>query len=441
MVVDNVQQLESIKGEHFFLYPVCLDERLHKQSNPVIAFVIVNIDTKETWTLCNGHPEGIHHSNDLSFLKDHKVYCYDTSILRYAGIDVSNFIDVKLQYYLYTNQGYNVDSLPLINYYTRSFQKCFRINELVSLCKHEEQAQTILEECWVKIPQYGLSFYQEELSPAFHKIEQNGLCINESLFVERFGESTTRKQNLCFTQYNFYTTTGRPSNRFGGINFAALAKDDNTREVFVSRYIDGTLVEMDFNCYHPRLIAQLIDYDFKDANVYEHLAKFYTQTDNPTQTQIEESKEATFRQLYGGIQQQYLRIPFFAKTEKLTRYLWSLMEAKDYIESPISGRRLYSSNFSDLNANVLFNYFVQMYETESNVLILNNLHRKLNNSQIKPILYTYDSILFDVPAGQENHLIHKVLPECIDLTKFPVKIKQGKTYKNLKVLVNSPTTY
>jgi hypothetical protein len=82
-----------------------------------------------------------------------------------------------------------------------------------------------------------------------------------------------------------------------------------------------------------------------------------------------------------------------------------------------------------------------MYETESNVLILNNLHRKLNNSQIKPILYTYDSILFDVPAGQENHLIHKVLPECIDLTKFPVKIKQGKTYKNLKVLVNSPTTY
>lgn len=433
MVMDTIQQLQDFTAQSVFLYPIVEDSRLHNHFNKIIGFVLIDTDTRNTITISNGHPEGIYNSNDLSFLKDRKVYCYNCMSMRYAGYDVSQFIDCNMQYYLYTNQPYTPDTPTIINHYNRQYQNFYKVNSLVPLYKHEEIALSVFEDSWVKITQPGLSFYQNELAEAFYRIESNGINVNRDKFVERFGQTLSLNKEYCYTQYNFYTTTGRPSNRFGGINFAALNKEDETRAVFQTRYDPGTLVEIDFNSYHPRLIAQIIGYDFGSDNVYEHLACHYHNTDNPTQEQIEEAKEGTFRQLYGGIQQQYLHIPFFSKTNDMAKYLWSKVEEDGYIESPISGRRLILSNYQDITLYTLFNYFVQMYETETNVLILNKMHKLLENSDVKPVLYTYDSILFDTPADQIPWLLEKVIPQAIDLEKFPIKIKHGTTYKNLSV--------
>jgi len=433
MIVDYVSQLDSFQDKVVFLYPILTDDRLHHHHNPIIGFVVIDVITKQTFTISNNHQEGVFHTSDLSFLKNCKVYCYDTAVLKYAGYDVSTYIDAKMQYYLYTNNGYSTDTPKIISHYNRLYNNCYRINELVSLTKHEEIAMSIFEECWVRDTQPGLSFYQNELLSAFHNIECNGLHIDQQLFKQSFGQSLSKLDQFCYTQYNYYTLTGRPSNRFGGINFAALNKEDGSRDVFTSRHADGLLVELDFNSYHPRLIASLIDYDFKNENVYEHLATHYANTSNPTPEQIESAKEATFRQLYGGIQHQYLHIPFFAKTNDFANYLWKLMDKQEYIESPISGRRIYQHNHSDLSVGVLFNYFIQMYETESNVLILDKIHQLLSDKKTKPVLYTYDSILFDVEKSELNYLLETVIPSSIDLNKYPVKIKQGTNYKNIRV--------
>lgn len=74
-----------------------------------------------------------------------------------------------------------------------------------------------------------------------------------------------------------------------------------------------------------------------------------------------------------------------------------------------------------------------MYETECNVIILENMLKLLENRNIKPILYTYDSILFDVDLQELEHLKEFIIPKSIDLHKFPVKIKQGSTYKKITV--------
>ena len=50
------------------------------------------------------------------------------------------------------------------------------------------------------------------------------------------------KDGLVYSEYNPYTTTGRPSNRFGGTNFAALNKTDGSREKYISRFDGGMLV-------------------------------------------------------------------------------------------------------------------------------------------------------------------------------------------------------
>lgn len=431
MVVDNVQQLEVLKEKAIFLYPILKDDRLHRHHNSIIAFVFVDIEARECYTLSNGHPEGLYNSSDLSFLDSCKVYCYDSLSFKYAGYDTSKFVDVKMQYYLYTNQSYSNETPGIVNHYTRTFQSCHKINELISLYKHEQIAFNIFEESWVKESQSGLSFYQNDLLDVFYNIEKSGLKVDPSLFAERFGKTFSRSKDYCYTEYNYYTTTGRPSNRFGGINFAALNKEDNTRDAFISRFENGILVEMDFNSYHPRLIASLVGYDFGDDNVYEHLATYYANTPTPSKEEIEKAKEATFRQLYGGIQQQYLHIPFFEKTNNLAHYLWNKIQDEGHIESPISGRRLVISNYQDINCYVLFNYFIQMYETETNVIVLKNILEKSKDMQCVPVLYTYDSILFDLPKTEFAKLTTEIIPQSIDMQKYPIKVKKGTTYKNL----------
>lgn len=420
MIVDNIQQLSDLKGKSVFLYPIYKDGRLHKHNNPIIGFVVIDTSSGESYTISNNHPDGIFHTSDLSFLKDCVVYCYDIIAFKYQGYDTSNYIDVKMQYYLYTNQGYDMETPSIISFYTRQYQNCYRIGELVPLYKHEEIAKSVFADSFVEQEQPGLSFYQTELIDVFYTMERNGLRINPDLFEKRFGQTTSREGEYCYTEYNFYTTTGRPSNRFGGINFAALNKEDGTRECFISNR--GTLVEIDFNAYHPRLIASIVGYDFGNDNVYEHLAQYYNESP-------EKAKELTFRQLYGGIQKQYMHIPFFKMTHNLAQDLWRQANEVGYIESPVSGRRLHLSNHTDMNPNVLFNYFVQMYETENNVILLHSLF-KILDPRIVPVLYTYDSILFDTPEELCESLqkaLHEVIP-----TLFPFKVKVGKNYKDLR---------
>jgi hypothetical protein len=434
--IDNVLKLQDIQDHNLFVYPVTNDSRLHNSQNNIIGLIIIECGSQKVHIVGTTHPETHKQVFDYSIFKDKTIYCYNKNLLRYKQIkEAQDFIDVELQYYLYTNQSLDTVELPIIKHYTHKYPSCHQVNKLVSLSKHAEIAKSIFENGWVKQKQAGLEFYDKELIPALYNIEKEGLHVDSLLYKQCFGNSMGLVKDKCYTQYNYYTATGRPSNRFGGINYAALNKEDASREVFTSRFANGTLVEIDFNSYHPRLIAQLIDYDFGDNNVYEYLARYYYNTSNPTQDEIEKAKEETFKQIYGGVRQQYTHIPFFNKANTLVTYLWNQMEEQGYVESPISGRRLHQSNYADIDKHVLFNYFIQMFETEMNTLTLNKIHTQLLTMESKAVLYTYDSILFDVPQNELEDLIHNIIPKCVDLKKYPIKVKTGKCYKNMTTYI------
>jgi hypothetical protein len=436
MVIDNRSQLDLFNNRNVFLYPILQDARVHPVVSSILGFVLIDVDTKQTYSVSVAHPESLYHYTDktLSFLDTCTVYSYDTQILNYCGYTKDGLIDTELQYYLFCNQAYSFENPPIVNHYNRLYPNCNLIGGLIGLQKHEQIALELFEKTFVQQRQAGLEFYQNQLLPAFFNIEKNGLQIDTALFDQRFGQTKAKVGDRCFTHYNFFTTTGRPSNRFGGVNFAALNKEDQTRECFTSRFNQqGCLLEIDFNAYHPRLIASLIGYDFGTDNAYEHLAKQYFAKPTPAASDIRLMKEATFRQIYGGIQQQYLSIPFFFAANELSEELWRVFNAQGFVESPISKRRLHTRNYSDIDRNTLFNYFIQMYETESNVLILNNLHSSMKHLQSVPILYTYDSILFDVCVDEQQQLVEQVLPSCIDYDRFPVKLKSGTVYKDIAV--------
>ncbi len=433
MIIDSVHQLESLSGRTLFVYPVLQDSRRHRVVSDVVALVMIDVQTKQTYSVSKTHPDGIFRIDDFNFLYNCNVYSYDTILFKYAGYDTRGFIDAQLQYYLKLNQPCNFETPSILNHYARYIADCNVLGSLVSLPKHEDIAYDLFERIYVAEKQPGLDFYQNQLLSAFYDIEKNGIQINPTKFTEAFGQSFSVNEDKSYTQYNYYTTTGRPSNRFGGINFAALNKDDGSRDCFVSRFENGSLVELDFNSYHPRLIASLTGYDFGSEDVYEHLAKHYHDTQTPTKPQILQAKESTFRQIYGGISKQYLHVPFFKAAKELAERLWYFAQDHGYIESPVSGRKLILANYQDITLYTLFNYFLQMYETEFNVLTLKPIQDQLQNHKTVAVLYTYDSILFDVPSEELDYLLKEVIPQSIDLNKFPVKIKKGITYSEMKL--------
>ena len=260
----------------------------------------------------------------------------------------------------------------------------------------------------------GFDEYNNSVIPAFKSIENNGLSTYNG--VE-------------YTKYNLWSITGRPSNAFGGINYAALNKEDGTREKFISRFSKGKLVEFDFDAYHLRLISKMIDYKLPDTSIHSYLGKYYFGKELITADEYNESKSVTFKILYGGVPKEFENIPFFSKVKHYIFKIWDIYKRKGYVETPIFKRKVHAENLKDrdIKPQTLFNYMIQAMETEQNVIIIKSIQEILKEYQTKLILYTYDALLFDLHPD-ETKLLKIIKKEMV----YPVKCKTGHNYNKME---------
>lgn len=256
-------------------------------------------------------------------------------------------------------------------------------------------------------------------------IESNGLRINETVLQEHYDQPSY--QGYLYTEYNPYTSTGRPSNKFGGINFAALNKEDGSRAIIVSRFNRGMLLEFDFDAFHVRLIAELIGYKLPTESVHTYFGKQFFNTDSLTTEQYDQSKQMTFHLLYGGIDAEFEKIPFFGQTKQYIANLWRQFRKNGYIETPKFHRRITKDMITEPNAGKLFNYLLQATETEHNMHVINNVNELLTGYNSKLVLYTYDSFLIDFDLSDGKNLIVQ-LQNIMSENEYPVKIKAGINY-------------
>jgi DNA polymerase I-like protein with 3'-5' exonuclease and polymerase domains len=285
----------------------------------------------------------------------------------------------------------------------------------------------------------GFLFTNDTMVNLFSKLENNGLAVDSEKFLDFFGDEQTVhiRNNIVYTQYNFLTSTGRPSNRFGGVNYAALKKEGGERTSFVSRFgKDGNLVMMDYSAFHPRLIAHLSNFDMeKSVNPYEYLAQHYFNKTNIDAEDIAVSKGFTFTQIYGGIDKRWLHIPYFHKTQEYINHRWKFFVENGYIETPKYGRKIKLCHIGDPSPNKLFNYILQAYETEMAVETLGELMGFLKDvTTAIPVLYTYDSVLFDVHKQHGEDIIKKV-KSIMEKNDLPVKVYVGDNYDAMKHVV------
>ena len=418
--------MDYTKDKMVYLVPLIESDRQHFIKNGIIAFYVKCEDAEFVFPY--KHQESVFSDYSIELVLSNSKCCmFHRSILDYMGLDSTNIQDLELVHYLNTVEPLNVDDVETELFYGRLYGSYTKTNTLVSLSNFVKYSRAILAEANLNTTP-GIDFYGDMMRLFRNKIEKNGLKVDKQLFTALNGTPVNLIDDKIYTKYNFFTATGRPSNRFGGINFAALPKQDDTRKCFVSRFDGGKLVEIDFKAYHPHIIAYLCDYNFGNENVYEHLAKYYFNTTTPTKEQVTKAKEYTFNQIYGGINKKYLHIEFFAKTKAYTDLLWEQYKEKGHIVSGISGRTLLS-DYETSTDSQLFNYYIQMTETELNYLYLSRLLSDLDMSNAVPILYTYDAVVFDCKKEYIDKLMEKLFAATTE--KFPISVKIGDNYKEM----------
>ena len=438
MIVDSVDDvLGTIKyaqGRKTLVVPIFCSPAHHVSVNPLCALYVYTEDDVERLI-------PIRHTEQLrgfaehvsAFLELKNIFVHDKKQWLQIGGNRDVF-DVKTLWWYTYGEAYDENHYPTTahQFYWRRHQSLAYINTIIPLQQHLAMCQKIRHYAWPMCmnAEQTTSYLQfNELYPeTFATIECAGLQVNETF---RLPELV--KDNKVYSQYNYFTTTGRPSNAFRGFNFAAMNKEDGTRAAFCSRFERGALVEMDFDSYHVRLIARLIGYDLPTTSIHDYLGRFYFGTDELTDEQRDESKQITFRLLYGGIDSEFLSIPFFEKVNSFIYSLWAKWKSKGRIETPILKRPITKDMVTNMTANKLFNYYLQAVETEVSVQKLRQVQTLIGTYETAMILYTYDSILFDVPFHEAKALLPQI-KHVLEQGNFPVKVKVGDIYDKIKTI-------
>ena len=328
-----------------------------------------------------------------------EVYIVGMKDFLYHYHFLPNMYDLEMSLF-WQAKNFDVDEKPIYTIFRR--RQAPKANDLIPIWKHYEQFQD-----WKKI--FGdskISKFSQLYPKSLGWIEKSGLYTN---------------MGYEYTHYNPLTTTSRPSNTFKGTNYAALKKDDGVRSRFISRFENGKLYQLDFDGYHIRLIAKLIGVDIPlDKKAHEWLANQYGKD-------LSEAKAITFRQLYGGVEDEYYHIPFFKKTSDYINSLWLDFLRNREVLTPILQRKIKFDE--NLNKNKLFNYILQALETERNILIIDKLSKINLKQKSVPILYTYDSILFDVDENEDNYI--REVKKIMEKDGFPTQLEVGKDYDNM----------
>jgi len=299
------------------------------------------------------------------------------------------------------------------------------INTLIPISKHYQKCEDTFNLILPIIQKYNqdnalYSFNNNISTKIFFEIESQGIKIDKENFIKYYKEHIKNPEfniskGKIYSNYNLYTTTGRPSNSFNNINFVALNKNNGERLCYIPS--NNILVEYDIQGYHPRLVGELMNFKFNETNTYETLGKLLNVT-------TQEAKELTFKQMYGGVWEEYKDKPFFNKILKYSEDIWDTYQRTGRYNTKNRSFKLEN----DMTQFKLLNYIIQSYETTTNVTMLEKILEYLKDKKTKLILYTYDAFLFDYSEEDGKQL----LTDLKNMIKYPINIKQGLSYHDLE---------
>jgi len=397
-----------------FLHP------LHKDNNLSLLY-IRHVGDREGRIICLSHPDCGDKESIDDIKNDHTNFYLTPDKKKLMNIfPDTRLIDVNLMYWWKYNKPMNFEDIRINSYdfFNNKYYNMKNVNEVIPMVKHQEYCDKVFDKISEFVDTVYENVYNDEAIGAYNFIESSGVKVSDDI-CDIFDHRVKRhiSDGKLYSNYFLWTSTGRPSNSFGSVNFAALNPEQ--RKGFIPEH--DMLVEYDYDAYHLRLIADLIDYKFPQGSVHQYLASFYGST-------YDESKSISFRLLYGGIDKDIAKsIPFFGKVQTFIDKKWNEFNKSNYIKTDIYSRTLLKDNLPDMNRNKLFNYIIQAHETETNIKTIIELKQYLLRRKSKLVLYGYDSFLFDINK-EDRVQIFRELRNILERNGHLTKVKVGKNY-------------
>ena len=415
-LIEDLEQLKVFYNSGYkeaFVEVIPFNNFEHPTQNNVSAVYVRPLESNKGFMLCSRHSEtlGIELRHIEEVLKKfNKLYCRDKKeLLHYFPL--KSLWDISLPptpYIRPTTQTHEI--------FYNQHRDSREINVIIPIVKHYEICERAYNDLQANIgkdTKYD-EFFNTKTSLVYNAIERNGITINNKVFSEHFYQTD---QTKVYTQYNLKTLTTRPSNRFRGVNYAALNKDNGCRKSFIPE--NNEFIEIDITAYHPTITGHLINYIFTHDDIHAAFGKMYG-------VDRDKAKELTFKQLYGGIFKEYREIDFFKRVGGYINEKWLEFNTQGYIECDISNYRFEKDSLENMNPQKLFNYVLQNYETSQNILIIWDILSILRGKKSKLVLYTYDSFLIDL-SNEERGLVEDV-QKVFKNYKLNTTIKHGSNY-------------
>ena len=417
-LIEEGDQLEVLLNSGYkeaYIDVIPSSHNVHPVQNNVSLVYFRPINAHKGYMICVTHSETLgvlKTSIDRLLEKFEVLYCRDKKeLLHYFPL--KTLVDINIFPNTYIQELTNTHD---IFYYKHKDKP--NVNEMIPVVKHYEMCEDYFNYQYERYknqkPTKYAEFYNSRVSVVFNAIERSGLRVHVPRFQEHFHPIDSER---VYSQYNLKTLTTRPSNKFKGVNYAALNKENGCRKSFISD--NDILYEIDISAYHPSLSCRLIDYNFPTVDIHDHMAKLYG-------VSYAKSKELTFKQLYGGVFKQYEHLEYFKKIKKYIHIMWHDFYGGEEIVCPVSNFVYQKDYYKEMNPQKLFNYLLQNLETSMNVCILWDILCILRGKKTKLILYTYDSFLFDFSLEEEE--VMEKIKDIFKKYKFNIKIKQGYDY-------------
>jgi len=399
------------------IIPIWNDLEKHPMNNE-LSFLFIRLGNTD-FILIYNHIDGKSQQIDLSTSTQPKWVLNKKGLLQ-MDTNIQNLFDISTHTFFEESRLLELknEEKQFINHYSRMGIRD-NLGKIAPLMKWGEHLKSFVDSLILPTP--TPSWMNNDVIPLLSDIERFGVRVDEKKFIDRWPQATKHlKDTTLYTEYNPYTITSRPSNRYGGINFSALNKKDGTRDVFVPKE-NSIFLQMDYDAYHPRIIGKLIDYELPKTSVHQWLADQYG-------VPYDESKGITFQLLYGGIPEEFDEIPYYKGVREFIEKLWSKSTEVGYLQT--QHRRIPLSSIEGVNPQKLFNYLLQATETELNMGIMKKVVEFIKQTKIELTLYTYDSFLFSYPLDTPKEDAKK-LKEIIESFGFPIKADWGTDYGKL----------
>jgi len=426
-ILETEEQLAQLaKPKKCFIELMSMSEHTHPAlTTPCVLYYN---DFEKGYIIPINHSEAFSLSIDKIqyFLKDiPKIYLLDKKWHSYY-LELPNSIDL---YFTVLDiegkiQDFNCYTPVHLDFYEK-LKYSSQVNTFIPISKHYERCECMFEMVKEYVGRESNAEWQSKYTEVYKWVEEQGILVDEKLFDKYFEtpwKGRSLKDSKVYSSYNLYNTTSRPTNAFNSINFLAFNKENSSRTAFIPQ--NDAFVEFDFDGYHIRLIADAMHTDIpQNQSIHEYLGKQYFKKDELTPEEYQEAKKITFRQMYNGVEDEYMHIESFEDVYHTVRAMWTFYTNNGFLELS-NGRKLIQEN---ANPQKLFNYYIQCLETVNNVKKLDKLKNYLQDKQSKVLLVVYDSILIDYAASDGKGTLSHI-KDILEEDGYKVKAKKSNNY-------------